>query len=188
MQKFAIYGAVLAVSAGFIAPACAEETVTPPKLDLTRINDQPIYPDGAVDRQEQGNTVLAIAVEKNGRASKVTVATSSGFADLDKAALDSVYRLRINAANDGKKDVAGEMKLTVHFQLTPLPSPAVSESDIYALKTIDDMIICKQPPPPLGSYVAPKTVCATKREWDAAKGRHGDQSISTPRTMLPGRY
>lgn len=186
-QRLVVTYSVMAFLALATSAARAEDVATPPKLDLTRMNDQPVYPDGAVARQEQGNTVLAIAVEASGRVSKVAVDTSSGFEDLDKTAVDSVRHLRFTAATDGHKDIAGVMKLTVHFQLSALPKAAITEADVYALKDIGDMMVCKRPSPPLGSFVAPKPVCHTKREWDAANGQSRDPGLQLPRPQLPTR-
>jgi TonB family protein len=161
--------AILALSLLVLAPpaARADDMTTPAKLDLSRINDQPMYPEGAKDRNEQGNTVLSIYIDDKGRSSKTKVETSSGFADLDKTAVAAVWNWRFLPATKDGKEVASFIKVTVHFQLTPLPKPAVTESDVYALADIGDKVVCKQPSPALGSHILPPRVCRTINEWDA---------------------
>jgi protein TonB len=150
------------------APAArADDAPTPPKLDLSRTNDQPVYPEGAVARKEQGNTVLAIEINARGGLTKITVDTTSGFDDLDQAAVSAAREWRYEAASDGHKDVPGVLKLTVHFQLSPLPKTQISESEVYALADIGDMIVCRREAAAIGSNMAPPKVCRTKRDWDA---------------------
>lgn len=170
---------ILALSVLVVAPvaARADDGPKPPTIDLSRWNDQPVYPDGAVDRKEQGNTVLAIDFDKRGRILKVTVDTTSGFDDLDQAAIAAAKTLRFNAASDGHKDVPGTMKLTVHYQLTALPKTPITEADIYAVKDPGELIVCRRVDPPLGSYVAPKPECHTQREWEAIAKQKRDQRI-----------
>jgi len=157
--------------------ARADDAITPPKIDLTRWSEQPVYPDGAVERREQGNTVLSVDISSASKPTKVTVETSSGFADLDEAAVAAVKGLRFDAAVSHRKDIAGTMKLTIHYQLTPLPYPPFTETDVYALREIDELIVCKTPAPTLGSNITPKSVCRTKREWDAINRLKKDQNI-----------
>jgi TonB family protein len=161
-----------------LAPVRADgPEVTPPKLDLTRWNDQPVYPDGAVAKGELGVTVLAVSVDARSRVTNVAIDKTSGFDDLDQTAVKAVRGLRFDAANDGKKDVAGVMKLAIHFQLTTLPEKPFTDSDVYALKDAGDMMVCKRQDPPLGSYVVPKPLCHTQREWDEIAKQKKDQNI-----------
>ena len=181
--------ASLALSLLVLAPtaARADDVITSPKIDLSRSNDQPVYPDGARDKKEQGNTVLAISIEASGRDTKTIVETSSGFDDLDQAALATAKGWRFVAANNGHKDVPGILKVTVHFQLSALPKPAITENEVYALADIGDMIYCKRPAPPLGSNITPDRVCRTKREWDAIAAQAKHQSVpTTSGQILPG--
>ena len=157
--------------------ARADDAITPPKIDLTRWNDQPVYPDGAVAKNEQGNTVLAVSIDTRSRVTKIEVDKSSGYDDLDQTAIAAAKQFRYDAATDGHKNIPGVMKLTIHIQLAPLPKPPITEADIYALKEIGDLIVCKTPPPALGSNITPKSVCRTKREWDAMTKQGRDQNI-----------
>ena len=179
----------LALSLLVLAPpaARADDAITPPKIDISRINDQPVYPEGAKDRNEQGNTVLSIYIDAKGRSSNTTVETTSGYADLDKAAVASVWNLHFVSASKDGKDVASTIKVTVHFQLTPLPKPAVTESEVYALADIGDKIVCKQPSPALGSHIMPARVCRTIKEWDAIaeQAKHHDSNFQRGIVAVP---
>ena len=178
----------LVLSLAVLAPACADDTVviTPPKMDLSRNPEQPVYPDDAREKKEQGNSVLAIAVSAAGRVTGISLDTTSGFDDLDKAALAAARDWRFDAASDGHRDVAGVAKITVHFQLAPLPTPAVTETDVYALADEGDRIICRRLPPALGSNMSPPPTCAPKREWDEAAKR-AKHAVPIDRPVQPFR-
>jgi TonB family protein len=185
---FSRYMAWSAVALLLAVPAAeAERTPTPPKLDLTYRNDQPVYPNGAIGRMEHGDTVLNVDVDDDGRATKVTVAVSSGFADLDQTAAASAQRYRYVAATDGRHDIAGSMMLTVRFQLSALPNPAIRETDIFALRNEGDRINCRRPPPAIGSLISPPSVCHTQREWEELARRPSNENpIRRPQTLQPG--
>jgi len=171
----------LALSLLVLAPAGADDVITPAKIDVSRINDQPVYPEGAKEKKEQGITMLAISLDARTRILKVTVDTTSGFTDLDQAAVAAADRWYFVAASDGHRDVPGVAEVKVHFQLSPLPSPPVTETDVYALADIGDMIVCRTPMLALGSNITPKRVCAPKREWDEATRRNNDQHMPSQR-------
>ena len=78
---------------------------------------RPDYPRGARQRGEQGDVVLEIAVAADGSVASVSVATSSGFADLDAAALKAVRSARFSPAKSGDQAVASTARLTLAFKL-----------------------------------------------------------------------
>ncbi len=167
----------LALSVLALPAARADDAITPPKIDISRNNDQPVYPASARDKKEEGNTVLAIYVETSGRPSKINVETTSGFDDLDQTAVASANDWRYVPASSGRKELPGWMKATVHFQLSALPKTTMGENDVYALADIGDMIVCRFPPPALGSNITPGRVCRTKRDWDALADRSKRRSV-----------
>lgn len=67
---------------------------TPPPMlaDYCVQRVPPAYPLAARRRGEQGQVVLRVTVDPRGRVSHAAVATSSGFASLDEAALAAVKR------------------------------------------------------------------------------------------------
>ena len=66
----------------------------PLHLDHRYPNYQPEYPDPAQVNGEQGDIVLKVEVASNGKVRNVKVDRSSGFADLDNAAVAGVLRWR----------------------------------------------------------------------------------------------
>ena len=85
------------------APVKAEETKpAAPRAAETLINlntrllsaEPPRYPLESRRRRETGTVVLMVVVDEEGRVSAISVATSSGFDRLDKAALSAVRRWR----------------------------------------------------------------------------------------------
>lgn len=78
---------------------------------------RPDYPRAARQRGEQGDVVLEIDVAADGSVASVAVATSSGFADLDAAALKAVKSARFSPAKSGDRAVASHARLTLSFKL-----------------------------------------------------------------------
>ena len=78
---------------------------------------RPDYPRGARQRGEQGNVVLEIAVAADGSVASVAVATSSGFAALDAAAVKAVKSASFSPAKSGDEAVASTARLTLAFKL-----------------------------------------------------------------------
>ena len=73
-------------------------TVTAPEaplhLDHAYPNYQPAYPDAAQVNGEQGNVVLNVEITSSGKVRNIKVDQSSGFEDLDNAAIAGVLRWR----------------------------------------------------------------------------------------------
>ncbi|MDR2677944.1 MAG: TonB family protein [Zoogloeaceae bacterium] len=66
-----------------------------PRFDADYLdNPKPNYPAFSRQLGESGQVLLRVFVEANGRASRVEIKKSSGFARLDKAAQEVVYRWR----------------------------------------------------------------------------------------------
>ena len=88
---------------------------TPPAY---RRNPKPMYPANARLKKQEGDVLLTVEVSAQGRALRVEVATSSGFASLDEAALTTVLRRwRFEPARlDGVPTVA-RVQVPVRFQL-----------------------------------------------------------------------
>ena len=78
---------------------------------------RPDYPRAARQRGEQGDVVLEIDVAADGSVASVSVATSSGFIDLDAAALKAVKAARFSPATSGDRAVASHARLTLSFKL-----------------------------------------------------------------------
>jgi protein TonB len=81
-------------------------------------SEQPPYPAAARRLGEEGSVVLRVRVDALGRAEIVEIATSSGSARLDEAAVRSVQRWRFDPARAGTQAIAGWVSLKVTFRLT----------------------------------------------------------------------
>lgn len=63
---------------------------------------KPPYPSDAKARKSTGTVHLRVLVEPNGKASEVSVASSSGDGSLDAAAVNSLYKWRFSPAKNAK--------------------------------------------------------------------------------------
>ena len=86
----------------------------PPK---PKRNIKPDYPKGARQRGEQGDVVLEIRVNAEGTVDDVKVATSSGFAELDEAAVRAAKGAKFSPARSGHDPVASTARLKLQFKL-----------------------------------------------------------------------
>ena len=78
---------------------------------------RPEYPKGARQRGEQGNVVLEIEVGADGACTVATVVESSGFVELDEAALKAARAARFTPARAGDRPVDSTARLTLTFRL-----------------------------------------------------------------------
>lgn len=104
------------------APTAITQTTTkpPPPDQPARYyssNRQPEYPSSAKQNCEFGTTTLELTVGTNGRVTNVSVAKSSGFPDLDQAAVEAARHWRFGAARRNGKPVESTFKLNVKFDL-----------------------------------------------------------------------
>ena len=86
----------------------------PPK---PKRNIRPDYPKGARQRGEQGDVVLEIRVNVEGAVDDVQVAVSSGFAELDEAAVRAAKAAKFSPARSGHDPVASTARLKLSFKL-----------------------------------------------------------------------
>ena len=101
------------VSAPTVAPRQARLDA-PPK---PKRNIRPDYPKGARQRGEQGDVVLEIRVNVEGAVDDVKVAVSSGFAELDEAAVRAAKGAKFSPARSGRDPVASTARLKLSFKL-----------------------------------------------------------------------
>ena len=86
----------------------------PPK---PKRNIRPDYPKGARQRGEQGDVILEIRVNAEGTVDGVKVAVSSGFAELDEAAVKATRTAKFSPARSGHDPVASTARLKLQFKL-----------------------------------------------------------------------
>ena len=103
----------MAASAPTAAPRQARLDA-PPK---PKRNIKPDYPKGARQRGEQGDVVLEIRVNAEGMVDEVKVATSSGFSELDEAAVRAARAAKFSPARSGHDPVASTARLKLSFKL-----------------------------------------------------------------------
>ena len=86
----------------------------PPK---PKRNIKPDYPKGARQRGEQGDVILEIRVNAEGTVDDVRVATSSGFTELDEAAIRAAKAAKFSPARSRHGPVASTARLKLQFKL-----------------------------------------------------------------------
>ncbi len=98
------------------SPAPQQARIDAPPRPLKNI--RPDYPKGARQRSEEGDVVLELSITERGTVSSVSVVSSSGFVDLDAAAVRAAERARFSPAKSGRKAVSSTARITISFRLT----------------------------------------------------------------------
>ncbi|MGB7755366.1 MAG: TonB family protein [Salinisphaera sp.] len=99
-------------------PSPSSNKITPAVSGLQSLgNPPPHYPSRALRRHEEGNVKLKILVEPNGTAGSVTVIKSSGYSDLDNAAVETVKKWRFKPAKRGNTPIRGYALQTISFNI-----------------------------------------------------------------------
>ncbi len=99
----------------FFQPAPRQARLdAPPK---PKRNIKPDYPKGARQRGEQGDVILEIRVNAEGTVDGVKVAVSSGFSELDEAAIKAAKAAKFSPARSGHDPVASTARLKLQFKL-----------------------------------------------------------------------
>lgn len=78
---------------------------------------RPDYPRGARQRGEQGDVALEVDVNEAGTVDDVRVVASSGFAELDAAAVSAVRKARFAPGRSGSAAVPSSVRLKLSFRL-----------------------------------------------------------------------
>ncbi|MDC7709232.1 energy transducer TonB [Vogesella indigofera] len=110
------------------APAASRSETAPPAppapvIPPTHIgghlgNPRPVYPPLSIELGEAGAVGLRVAVSADGRAQEVSIARSSGFPRLDRAALQAVRNWRFRPATRGNEAIPYTYVFNVDFDLT----------------------------------------------------------------------
>jgi protein TonB len=112
----AVLGSAACLAVSRVAGA-AEIGDMPAHVDASYANPQPPYPDGAQVNGEQGNVVLNVQVSQGGHVRNVRINESSGFPDLDNAAIEGVLGWHFVAAVQGGETVSSWTRVKIVFQL-----------------------------------------------------------------------
>jgi len=98
-----------------------EEAVIPGTLQMAypryQSNDPPSYPGLARKRGQEGTVILQVLVNRKGRVDALEIETSSGFGQLDRAALSAVRKWSFEPGRQGKERVAMWVRVPVTFKL-----------------------------------------------------------------------
>jgi len=89
-----IFGSLMFAGAALAAVSAQAQDTSKRQLDPAFPNYQPAYPDAAQVNGEQGDVVLKVRVNEDGHVRNIEIEKSSGFADLDNAAIGGVFRWR----------------------------------------------------------------------------------------------
>jgi TonB family protein len=95
-------------------PMKVEGNVKPPKV-VNKV--EPEYPASARDAKIEGNVAVKIVIDKQGRVLNPTIAESSGNADLDRSAMDTVAQWTFQPATLNGKPVEVYFTITIRFAL-----------------------------------------------------------------------
>ena len=117
--RVALFGA--AASFGIVGAGVAFAAGTPPHVDVTQPHPQ-LYPESAQASGEEGTVLVDVYVRENGKVGKYNIAQSSGFGDLDNAALQSVLNWRFVPATRNGDTVSDWAVVKVVYQLPPTPA------------------------------------------------------------------
>ena len=88
--------------------------ITPPQVLNGGV---PVYPEKALEKEEEGKTLLSVLIDAMGKPKEVKVKTSSGFSELDKAAIRAVSNWQFIPAMQGGKSVASWYEVPVRFEV-----------------------------------------------------------------------
>ncbi|WP_414041719.1 TonB family protein [Acidithiobacillus sp. M4-SHS-6] len=88
-----------------------------PSIPAYAHNPAPDYPQSARWEGEEGTVVLRVLVNSSGLPEKITVARSSGYTSLDRAAEKAVQRWRFTPGTRDGKAVAMQVEIPIRFRL-----------------------------------------------------------------------
>jgi periplasmic protein TonB len=90
---------------------------SPAHVDTSGANAQPAYPPTAITNAEQGVVAVNVFVNKDGKASKPQLERSSGFDDLDNAAIAAALSWKYVPAMEGGVPRSNRLTVAINFQL-----------------------------------------------------------------------
>jgi protein TonB len=125
-RNIATFVCGLLLAGGAAAQAANGTLNSPPRIDTSYPNQQPPYPDTAQINGEMGTVLVDVLVRPSGKPAKFKISQSSGYQDLDTAAIEGVLNWRfIPALRDGEQ-VSDWTTVKIVYQppaMTPAPAP-----------------------------------------------------------------
>ena len=94
---------------------CEHAAIVSPPTAMNRIT--PVYPRSARRKGREGCVTLEVRVSPEGNVVDATIVATSGFADLDHAALDAASSARFVPATQDDTPIEGCVRLTFDFKL-----------------------------------------------------------------------
>lgn len=113
-------------SLALVSAAPVVAATTNPRVDTSGVNVQPPYPASALPDRESGSVLLAVGVDTEGNVTKVRPVRTSGFDDLDEAAINGVIGWKFVPAMANGKAVEGNTLIQIVFQ-PPVNNAAKSD-------------------------------------------------------------
>lgn len=99
----------------------------PAHIDASGVNMQPAYPASAQPTREAGMVLLRVAVTADGEVSLIHLRGTSGYLDLDSAAIAAVMGWKFVPAMKDNRPVAGETNVQLSFQPPDTEASPASE-------------------------------------------------------------
>lgn len=119
-----------AIAAPEVAKGGGDSPIVPPDFSADQLNNPgPRYPSASRRAHEEGTVLLKVLVSSDGHARELAIATSSGFARLDDAALDTVRRWAFVPAKQAGRPVSAWVLVPVTFELGDGPSDRRGRGD-----------------------------------------------------------
>jgi protein TonB len=108
----------LAASASPAQTADSRQPLTLPNLNADYLdNPAPRYPEDARERGEQGKVLVRALINADGTVAELAMKRSSGFANLDQSALETVKKWRFVPARRGAAAVSAWVVVPISFSL-----------------------------------------------------------------------
>ncbi len=82
----------------------------------------PVFPPQAIRAHHSGTVITKAMISKDGIPASVTIEESSGYPELDEAAIDAVKQWHFNPATKNGVPIDGFARVPVNFQLNVPPS------------------------------------------------------------------
>lgn len=116
-------GAILAALAGTLmlsgTSACLADSAA--KIDQNKANLAADYPGDAQVQGEQGDVLLDVEVSSNGRPERIRLDKSSGYTDLDNAALQTAANFHYVPAVSGGDTETTWKRIVIRYELPQTP-------------------------------------------------------------------
>ncbi|HTQ12816.1 MAG TPA: energy transducer TonB [Rhizomicrobium sp.] len=116
MRKMIAISIAAAAAVFMAAPAFADYAKA--HIDTTQ-NNQTIYPASSQAAGEEGLVKMKAYVRANGRATRVKIVQSTGYRDLDDAAIQSVMNWRFVPAMENGQPTSDWTELEIGYKLPP---------------------------------------------------------------------